>query len=234
MRRLALLLSVTVVVMVVMAHCSIFAEDNEPPIVNALPGYVPSDAVSLFDGTDLSQWQKKDGRSADWVVKKGEIIVVKNGPIITKQKFGDMQIHLEFCTPAPAKGDGQGRGNSGVYIHGSYEVQVLDSYENSTYPDGQCGAIYKQHVPLVNASRPPGIWQTYDIIFHAPRFDNNSNVTKKPTITVLHNGILIQDNVEVKSPTGGAQGNLETPTGPIVLQDHGNPVRYRNIWVREL
>lgn len=234
MSRLAFLLSITFVVLVVLIHCSIFAEDNEPVIVSALPGNIPSDAVVLFDGTDLSQWQKKDGREADWIIKNGEIIVQKNGPIVTKEKFGDMQIHLEFCAPVPAKGKGQGRGNSGVYIHGNYEVQVLDSYENSTYPDGQCGAIYKQHVPLVNASRPPGIWQTYDIIFHAPRFNSSGDIVKKTRITVLHNGVLIQDNVEVPNPTGGARLNKQTPTGPIVLQDHGNPVRYRNIWVREL
>ena len=205
-----------------------------PAIVSALAGEIPSDAVILFDGHDLNQWQKRDGKPADWIVKDGDIIVLKSGPIVTKEHFGDMQIHLEFRCPAPAKGEGQGRGNSGVYIHGNYEVQVLDSYENPTYPDGQAAAIYKQHIPLVNASRPPGIWQTYDIIFHAARFDANGAITRNPRITILHNGVLVQDDVEVKGPSGGAMGNKEFPTGPIMLQDHGNPVRYRNIWVRRL
>ncbi|MFC1562561.1 DUF1080 domain-containing protein [candidate division KSB1 bacterium] len=212
---------------------SVFAQDEEPPIVSALPGYVSSDAVVLFDGTDLSKWIYTNGKPADWIVANGEM-TVRGGSIVTKENFGDMQIHLEFCTPVPATGEEQGRGNSGVYIHRNYEVQVLDSYENSTYPDGMCGSVYLQHIPLVNASRPPGIWQIYDIIFHTARFDENGNIIKRPTLTVLHNGVLIQDNVEITSPTGSAKGNEEKLTGPIELQDHRNPVRYRNIWVRPL
>jgi len=212
---------------------SIFAQDREPPVISALPRQVPSDAVVLFDGTDLSKWTYTNGRPAGWTVAKGEM-TVKGGSIVTKDSFGNMQLHLEFCSPVPPEGEGQGRGNSGVYIHGNYEVQVLDSYKNSTYSDGMCGAVYQQHVPLVNASRPPGIWQVYDIIFHVARFDENGNIIKRPTLTLLHNGVLIQDHVEIKGPTGGAAGNEEKPAGPIVLQDHHNPVRYRNIWVRPL
>lgn len=208
-------------------------ELKEPPVISALPGNIPSDAIILFDGTDLSKWSYADGRPAGWIVKNGEMMV-KGGSIKTNEEFGDMQLHLEFCTPAPAKGKSQDRGNSGVYFLGNYEVQVLDSYENSTYWDGSCGAIYKQHVPLVNASRPPGIWQVYDIVFHPPQVDVNGQVIKKATLTVFHNGVLIQDNVEVKGPTGGAAGNVEKTKGSILLQDHNHPVKYRNIWVRQL
>jgi len=209
-----------------------FAQDEQPPVVSALPGQVPSDAVVLFDGSDLSEWSGTDGKAPTWVVAGGAMIVQKGG-IVSKRTFGDMQLHLEFCTPAPPRGEGQDRGNSGVYIHGNYEVQVLDSYINETYSDGMCGAVYKLSAPLVNASRPPGIWQIYDIIFRAPEFDSQGKVTRKAVVTVLHNGVLIQDHVEVV-PTGGRTGSEETPRGPIYLQDHHHPVKYRNIWVREL
>jgi hypothetical protein len=159
---------------------------------------------------------------------------VKGGNIRTNEEFGDIQLHTEFCTPAPAKGKGQDRGNSGVYLQGNYEIQVLDSYDNSTYADGSCGAIYKQFVPLVNACRPPGIWQTYDIIFHAPGVDASGAVTKRPTVTIIQNNILIQDNVEIKGLTGGAISTTEKPKGPILLQDHHHPVKFRNIWLRQL
>jgi len=219
---------------------SSIAEEAEPVVVSALPGAIPSDAVVLFNGGDLSRWVYPDGRDATWIVENGELLVMSRSivgnynqnNIVTREHFGDMQIHLEFRAPVPAKGDGQKRGNSGVKIHGIYELQVLDSYENYTEPDRSSGAIYRQHAPLVNASRPPGIWQTYDIIFHAARFDAGGKVTHKPTITVLHNGVLIQDNAEIKVPTGRHKDELDKPAGPIVLQDHVNPVRYRNIWVR--
>lgn len=209
-----------------------YSQDGAPPVVSALPCEAPSDAIVLFDGDDLDNWQHRDGSPAGWKLVDGAMEVTEGG-IVTRQKFGDMQLHLEFRMPAPPVGEGQDRGNSGVYIHGNYEVQVLDSYMNETYFDGQCAAIYKLSAPLVNASRPPGLWQTYDIIFRAARFDSQGAVTEKATVTVLHNGVLVQDHVEV-SPTGGAMGNEEFEEGPIFLQDHNHPVRFRNIWVRDL
>lgn len=232
MQKKAIATCAVTLVMSVIISMNCFAGDEQPPVVSALPGQVPSDAVVLFDGTDLSEWIGGDGEPANWLVACGAMTVNKGG-ISTRKTFGDMQLHLEFAMPAPAKGEGQDRGNSGVYIHGNYEVQILDSYINETYIDGMCGAIYKLSPPLVNASRPPGLWQVYDIIFRAPRFDSEGKVIKKATVTVLHNGVLIQNHVEVM-PTGGRTGSEETARGPIHLQDHNHPVKYRNIWVREL
>ncbi len=209
-----------------------FSQDQAPTVISALPCEVPSDAVVLFDGSCLDNWQNRDGSAANWKLVDGAM-EVSEGSIVTKQKFGDMQLHLEFRMPAPAVGEGQDRGNSGVYFHGNYEVQILDSYENETYFNGQCASVYKTSPPLVNASRPPGIWQTYDIIFHAAELDGSGKVTQKARVTVLHNGVLVQDNLDI-SPTGGAMGNQEFKEGPIMLQDHSHPVRYRNIWVRKL
>ena len=200
-------------------------------------GRAPSDAIVLFDGKDLSQWSDAKGQPSQWKVEHGYVEVTPhNGDMVTKQAFGDMQLHLEFREPTPAVGESQGRGNSGVILMGQYEIQVLDSYHAATYPDGQAGAVYGQYPPQVNATRPPGEWQTYDIIFHGPRFDASGNVTRKARVTVLHNGVLVQDNVEIEGITA------QDPTGykvvpeklPLHLQDHHNPVRYRNIWVREL
>nr|MBA3715609.1 DUF1080 domain-containing protein [Pyrinomonadaceae bacterium] len=159
------------------------------------------------------------------------------GNITSKQEFGDVQLHVEWASPAEIKGEGQGRGNSGIYLQGRYEVQVLDSYNNKTYFHGQAGSVYKQHPPLVNATRQPGEWQTYDIIFRAPSFDDQGNVIKRATITVLHNGVLVQDHVEVRGTTthvGEPKYTKHAPKQPISIQDHGNPVRFRNIWVRSL
>jgi hypothetical protein len=213
---------------------------NEPKIIDPGDGTrAPSDAIALFDGKNLSNWLSvRDGSAAQWEVKDG-VMVVKagTGAIRTKSEFGDIQLHIEWATPAEVKGEGQGRGNSGVFLQGLYEVQVLDSYNNKTYFYGQAGAIYKQYPPLVNASRKPGEWQTYDIIYHEPIFGAGDTVKKKATMTVLHNGVLIQDHAEVYGPT---THEPIFPTykrhakGPIILQDHGNPVRFRNIWVREL
>jgi len=215
------------------------AEQNPPPTPTVVqPGATndqpPSYAIVLFDGTDLSKWSGKDGQPG-WKVEHGYVEVVKkSGPIWTKQSFGDCQLHIEFATPDPPTGQGQGRGNSGVYLQGRYEVQVLDSYHSTTYANGQCGAIYGNHPPLVNACRPPGQWQTYDILFFAPRFDPQGHVIEKPRMTVLQNGVLIQHNADIKGPTTAARFNDMQPTGPLLLQDHGHPVRYRNIWIRRL
>jgi len=197
----------------------------------------PSDAIVLFDGSNLNEWQSKDGSAAGWEIKDGAATVVKGtGDIFTKRQFGDVQLHLEWRSPSEIVGDGQGRGNSGVFFQGRYEVQVLDSYESKTYPNGQAGAIYKQHMPLVNATRAPGEWQTYDIIFTAPVFNKDGIKVKSAYITVIHNGVLIQNHVEVKGSTEyiGLPKNIAHGKGSIQLQDHSNPVSYRNIWVREL
>jgi hypothetical protein len=208
--------------------------EEEPRIVN--PGPPPADAIVLFGGNDLSQWQGESGRKAAWAVNDGVATVNGTGSISTKQSFGDCQLHLEWATPAEVSGEGQGRGNSGVIIQGRYELQILDSYQNKTYFNGQAGAVYSQYSPLVNVSRKPGEWQSYDVIFHAPRFDESGALRKAATITVLHNGVLVQDNVDINGPTGQqpAKYKAHPLKQPLVLQDHGNPVRFRNIWIREL
>lgn len=202
------------------------------------PGRPPSDATVLFDGTNLSQWEGAKGGPAPWEVKDGYFQVGKGtGDIHTKQSFGDCQLHVEFSEPNPPVGEDQDRGNSGVYVMSLYEVQVLDSYQSTTYPDGQAGSLYGQYPPLVNASRAPGQWQTYDIVFHRPHFDPNGNLQSRARFTVLHNGVLIQDNIELTGPT---EHMIRPPYKagpdklPLRLQDHGHPVRYRNIWIREL
>lgn len=212
----------------------------QPRIITAAEtmGELPSDVVVLFDGKDLSQWVcTKDGGPARWKVRNGYTEVVKKGGSIrTKRSFGSCQLHIEWATPMRIVGSGQDRGNSGVPLMSRYEVQVLDSYENKTYPDGQAGAIYGQYPPMVNASRPPGEWQSYDIIFHRPIF-KNGKVVRPASITVLYNGVVVQDNVEILGTTAHkkrAQYEVHADKLPIMLQDHGNAVRYRNIWIREL
>jgi hypothetical protein len=216
-----------------------------PPVVTPgtastqdVAGRAPSDAIVLFDGRDLSKWAQKDGSPAKWKVENGYAeVVAKTGEIHTTQPFGDCQLHVEFSEPTPPHGESQERGNSGVFLMGLYEIQVLDSFENKTYADGQASAVYGQYPPQVNASRPPGQWQWYDIIFHGPRFDAAGKLLKPARVTVFHNGVLVQDNVEPTGPTGH---HMRPPyvAGPdklpLALQDHGNPVRYRNIWIREL
>jgi len=205
------------------------------------PAKAPSDAIVLFDGKDLANWTDNKGAPSKWLVRDGYMESVKGaGNIRTGQQYGSCQLHLEFATPAVVTGSGQGRGNSGVFLHGMYEVQILDSYENKTYPDGQCGALYGRAVPLVNASCKPGQWQTYDIVYHRPLFDQSGQVTRKATFTVFHNGVLIHDRVELQGGTNWIGAHAVTgyvphgDKGPIMLQDHTNPVRFRNIWIREL
>lgn len=211
-------------------------KDDHPPVIT--PGTMsspPSDAVILFDGTNLDGWTHPDGSKADWIVSDGMVTVKPgSGSIISKETFNDAQLHLEFATPTPAHGEGQERGNSGMYIQGRYEIQILDSYDNVTYANGQCSAIYGQYAPLVNASRKPGAWQTYDVIFHAPKFDESGKKIAPGTITVFHNGVLTQDHVELKGPTGGNLSAESPAPGPLMLQDHGNTMRFRNIWFRRL
>lgn len=202
------------------------------------PGRPPSDAVVLFDGKDLSKWQQDDGSPAKWKLEHGYVeVVAKTGEMRTKEAFGDCQLHVEFREPTPPHGESQERGNSGVFLQGLYEVQVLDSYKNRTYADGQAAAIYGQYPPQVNAARPPGEWQWYDIVFHGPRFDASGKLLRKARFTVFHNGVLVQDNVELTGPTANGSRPPYKPTPdklPLALQDHGNPVRFRNIWIREL
>jgi len=212
---------------------------NEPP-AGGLLGQAPSDAIVLFNGIDLSQWSNNKGEPSKWIIGDGYMESVKgSGYIQSKRKFGSCQLHVEFATPSTVTGSSQGRGNSGVFLMANYEVQVLDSYENKTYPDGQCAALYGRAVPLVNACRKPGEWQSYDIIFHRPLFKGNK-VVKKATFTVFQNGVLVHDNVELQGGTGWrgphAISDYEPHEDklPIMLQDHGNPVRFRNIWIREL
>ena len=204
----------------------------------ATPLAPPSDATVLFGGSDLAQWEMEDGSPAKWAVRDGYFeVVASTGTMRTKQGFGDVQLHLEWMAPSPPRGEGQDRGNSGVFLMGMYEVQVLDSYQSRTYPDGQAAALYGQYPPLVNASRPPGEWQTYDIVFRAPRFDASGTVTSPAHVTVLHNGVLVQDAVELTGPSGHhARPPYQAHAArlPLGLQDHGHPVRYRNVWVREL
>lgn len=203
------------------------------------PGKPPSDAVVLFDGKDLTSWVAMDGSPTKWIVRDGAMECVPgSGYIRSLQAFGDCQLHVEFAAPAKPEGDGQGRGNSGVFFGlDRYEIQVLDSFGNKTYSDGSAASVYIQYPPLVNASRPPGQWQWYDIVWTAPRFDADGKLVSKARLTIFHNGVLVQNNVELTGPTGWlnrAPYSAHPERLPISLQDHGNPVRYRNIWVREL
>ncbi len=239
------------------------SEQWEPVPEKVTPGFLtapPSDAIVLFDGTDLSAWHKPEHgygarmdqvasileaklkhpsfTDAEWDVKDGALIVKPGGGAIeTKQSFGDIQLHLEWLSPEdPGKKDQQ-YSNSGVFLMSLYEVQVLNSYENETYPNGQAGSVYKQHIPLVNASRPPGEWQSYDILFSAPRFHEDGTLKKAAHLTVLHNGVVIQNHVKLKGPCVyiGEPYYIPHPEKmPLLLQDHGDKVRFRNIWVREL
>jgi len=204
--------------------------------VNASPIGAPQDATVLIGSrADLSAWQMMDGAPVTWAMSNG-VLETGKGLIRTKAEFTDVQLHVEFATPKEVKGDSQGRGNSGVFLLGKFEIQVLDSYHNPTYPDGQASAMYGQYPPLVNASKGPGEWQAYDIFFTAPRF-TAGKLDKPATVTVLHNGIVVHNATPFWGPTAHKKIDPYTPDtakGPIALQDHGNPVRYRNIWIRPL
>ncbi|HEX2968958.1 MAG TPA: DUF1080 domain-containing protein [Bacteroidales bacterium] len=218
----------------------------EPEVPYVQPGVKdsdpPADAIVLFNGTNIdNEWTDSKGNPSKWIIQDGSLVCVRgSGVIQTKRKFGSVQLHIEWKTPSEVTGNGQGRGNSGVYMQELYEVQVLDSYDNKTYRNGQAGSVYKQYAPLVNVSRKPGEWQTYDIIYTAPTFNPKDTTTylTPPRVTVLHNGVLIQNNVSLRGPTQyiGIPEYTIKVHGPqsLVLQDHGNPVAYRNIWIREL
>ena len=213
-----------------------------PPVVDPGPAGpaapVPSDATVLFDGKDLSAWVNAKGAPAGWAVRDGYMEAIKGtGSIRTRSAFGDCQLHVEWATPASGQGSGQDRGNSGVYLMGLYEVQVLDSYNNKTYADGSAAALYGQFPPLVNASRKPGEWQSYDIVFRAPRFNAAGALQSPARVTVVHNGVLVHDSQELSGPTAHKARppyKAHAPKLPISLQDHAHPVRFRNIWLREL
>ncbi len=201
----------------------------------AQAGQPPSDAVVLFDGGDLSRWVGRDGGDAKWKVENGYAEVVpRTGNIQTREHFGDCQLHIEWAAPEVVKGDSQGRGNSGVFLMGRYEIQVLDGYDNRTYSDGVTAAVYGQFPPLVNACRKPGEWQTYDVFFLAPRFEGD-RVVRPAYLTIVHNGILVHLHRALMGATGHKNVSGYTPhdpRGPLMLQDHGDLVRYRNIWMR--
>lgn len=219
------------------------AHDPErPKPVKVTPGPTlgapPADAVILFDGRSLDGWSSKDGSAPKWVIREGVMEAVPGaGPVATRQGFGDGQLHIEWSTPVEASGQGQGRGNSGVFLMSTYEVQILESRDNVTYPDGQAGAIYGQHPPLVNASRGPGEWQSYDIVFRRPRFGPDGGLKAPARMTVFHNGVLIHDAARVWGPTNWLHYGPYTKHPdlmPLMLQDHEHPVRFRNIWIRPL
>lgn len=210
-------------------------EWKEPPVVNpgpeTAPANIPSDAVVLFDGKDMSAWNNGE----NWKVTDG-VVSSGRGFVESKQTFGSIQLHVEFATPSEVKGSSQGRGNSGVF-YGPYEIQVLDSYDNKTYYDGQCGSLYKQNPPMANVCRKPGEWQSYDIIFMRPLFDAEGKLTKPGYVTVFQNGVLIQNHLQIKGETAWHEPPVyrdKSDKLPVRLQDHGNPVRFRNIWLREI
>ncbi len=239
-RRIAVAVAIGGALVVVLLAFSSHADEwisgipwPEPAVVDPGPiGGPPSDAIVLFDGKDLSKW--KD--AGKWKVQDGYAVAGGND-IKTKQGFGDCQLHVEWATPEKVESEGQGRGNSGVFLMGLYEVQVLDSYNNKTYYDGQAASIYKQHPPLVNVCRGPGEWQTYDIVFEAPRFSQKGELTRPAYITLLQNGVLVQNHFQIQGETSWDKPpkyKAHAAKLPIILQYHGNPVRFRNIWVREL
>jgi hypothetical protein len=217
--------------------------DAQPPVVvpGALPGQPPSDALVLFDGASVAAWVQKDGRDAGWPIVNG-ILTCKSGTgnLYTRRKFGSAQIHVEFATPDMPNAHGQARGNSGVYLQGRYEIQILDSFNNPTYANGSAGSLYGQYAPLVNVSRPPKEWQTYDIIFHAPKCGPERKVASPGAVTVLYNGVLVQDGATILGRTTSSDDTDVCEDGPLMLQDHYHPdvketfMQFRNIWIRPI
>lgn len=209
-----------------------------PRIVSTPTTGTPSDAVVLFNGKDFSKWKSsKSGGNVPWTIADGAMTVKEgSGDIETVDQFDDFQLHIEFRTPAVVKGNSQGRGNSGIFMQGKYELQVLDSYDNRTYSNGQAGSIYKQTMPLVNASRKPGEWQVYDVIYTSPKFNKDGMITHPAYITVLHNGVLVQNHTPIfgTTPYKGKPQYEVHGKGPIKLQDHDNPTSFRSIWIRPL
>jgi len=228
---------------IVFAAAAAAQQDPQPREVTpgAQAGAPPADAVVLFDGASAAEWVHRDGQPAKWPVVDGALTCkTGTGDIYSKQKIGDAQIHVEFSTPNMPEAKGQARGNSGVYLQGRYEIQVLDSYHNPTYANGSAGALYGQYAPLVNASLPPEHWQTYDIVFHMPKCDAKGKVTAPGTLTLFHNGLLVQDLLEIKGPTNGGDPADVCNPAPLMLQDHFHPdvketfMKFRNIWFRPL
>jgi hypothetical protein len=220
------------------------ADDGPQPVAvvpGALPGQPPSDAIVLFDGKDVSQWEYKDGKAAAWPIVDG-VLTCKSGTgnLYSKRKLGSAQVHVEFAVPSMPNAHGQARANSGIYLQGRYEIQILDSYHNPTYANGSAGALYGQYAPLVNVSRPPKEWQYYDIIFHAPKCGPDRQLATPGTVTVLYNGVLVQDNVAIRGRTTSSDNTDVCEDGPLMLQDHYHPdvketfMQFRNIWVRPL
>ncbi len=217
-------------------------ERPRPPVVDpgppGPPAPPPSDAIVLMDGSNLDEWLSQAGDEPGWRVRDGYVEVVGGtGSIRTRREFGDIQLHVEWAAPAEVTGEGQNRGNSGVFLMGRYEVQILDSWDNDTYPDGQSAALYGQVPPLVNASRPPGAWQTFDMVFRRPHFGEDGRVIRPARITLFHNGVLVHDNVAFTGITvhgREAEYRPHEDRGPILLQDHGDPLRFRTVWAREL
>ena len=244
----------SIILLLLMSNFAVFAQER-PPMVPEMteiwdpeitvitpgetPSTAPSDAIILIgEGLDLGfEWTDSRGDVPKWLFENG-VATVKGGEIKTKRTFRDFQLHVEWRTPSEVVGESQGRGNSGVFLQGIYEVQILDSYNNRTYRNGQAASLYKQHAPLVNACKGPGEWQTYDIIYTAPRFRENGTFFTPPTVTVIHNGVLVQNHVSLRGPTEyvGIPEYSSKPhgDGPISIQDHGNPTSFRNIWIREL
>jgi len=233
---------IVIVTAVAALAAAALGQEPQPRVVDpGRPGQAPSDAVILFDGKDASEWIHHDGSPAGWPVVNGALTCKSGtGDIFSKRKFESAQIHLEFAIPSMPGAKDQAKGNSGVYLHGRYEIQVLDSHRNPTYPTGSCGALYGQYAPLVNASRLPEQWQSFDILFHPPKCGPDGKVTAPGTLTLLHNGILVQDHVTIKSATPGSDGSKVCAPGPLMLQDHYHPdvketfMRFRNIWYRPL
>lgn len=212
--------------------------EPEPQAIAFNKANVPTDAIVLFEGRNMDHWTHEDGRPVEWELMKDGTLLVKpgTGAIQTKENFGDCQLHIEWKSPEVIKGEGQGRGNSGLFFQKRYEVQILDSYKNRTYSNGQAGSVYKQYIPLVNAMKPSGQWQTYDVIFKAPVFNDKGEKTMDGTLTVLHNGVVIQNHITIQGSTEyiGPPKNLPHGLAPIMLQDHSDLVSFRNVWLRKL